>query len=172
MAFDPSGHELYHLSQSAEVTKWNLEGAPTVGQREYGGLRQAWTMGTTPLTAASFQDTVRADGMVLVDWWASWCVPCRAFSPVFEAASEEHPDVVFATVDTEAEEALSAAAGIRSIPTLMAFRDGVLVYSQPGTLSADMLERLIAGIQSLDMDVVREQLAAQESGGAENPREV
>jgi thioredoxin 1 len=118
-------------------------------------------MASTAVTAASFQDTVRAEGIVLVDWWAGWCAPCRAFSPVFEAASQTHPDVVFAKVDTEAEEELSRAAGIRAIPTLMAFRDGVLVYSEAGTLSADMLDRLIAGVRSLDMDAVREQLAAQ-----------
>jgi thioredoxin 1 len=119
-------------------------------------------MSATALTAATFQDTVRADGIVLVDFWAAWCGPCRMFAPVFEAASEEHPDIVFGKVDTEAEQALSAAAGIRSIPTLMAFRDGILVFSQPGALPAPALEQLIAGVRSLDMDAVRAQLAEQD----------
>jgi thioredoxin 1 len=119
-------------------------------------------MTTTALTAEAFQDTVGADGIVLVDWWAAWCGPCRAFAPVFEAASEQHPDITFATVDTEAEQALSAAADIRSIPTLMAFQDGVLVFSQPGALPAQSLEQLIAGVRSLDMAEVRTQLAAQQ----------
>ena len=119
-------------------------------------------MTTTALTAEAFQDTVRADGIVLVDWWAAWCWPCRAFAPVFEAASEQYPDITFATIDTEAEQALSAAADIRSIPTLMAFRDGVLVFSQPGALPAQSLEQLIAGVRSLDMAEVRTQLAAQQ----------
>jgi len=123
-------------------------------------------MSSTALTADTFAETIRADGIVLVDWWAAWCGPCRAFAPVFEAASEQHRDIVFAKVDTEAEDALSAAAGIRSIPTLMAFRDGVLVFSNPGSLPAEALEKVIAAVRSLDMDAVREQLATQESGTA------
>jgi thioredoxin 1 len=115
-------------------------------------------MATVNLTEGAFEATVRAEGIVLVDWWASWCGPCRMFAPVFEAASEQHPDVVFAKVDTEKEQGLAAAAGIRSIPTLMAFRDGVLVFSQPGALPAAALEQVIAAVRDLDMDEVHRQL--------------
>ena len=89
-------------------------------------------MATVTLTSATFESAVAANGIVLVDWWAAWCGPCRAFAPVFEAASEIHPDITFAKVDTEAERDLASAAGIMSIPTPMAFRDGILVFSQPG----------------------------------------
>jgi thioredoxin 1 len=117
-------------------------------------------MGTITLSEHSFESTVASNDIMLVDWWASWCGPCRRFGPVFEAAADEHPDIVFAKVDTEAERGLARAAGIRSIPTLMAFRDGVLVYSQPGALPAAALEQVISKVRALDMDAVRAQLAA------------
>ena len=112
-------------------------------------------MATIALTEQTIDAAIEADGITLVDWWASWCGPCRAFAPVFEAASERHPDVVFAKIDTEAEPQLSANAQITSIPTLMIFRDGILVYSRPGALPAQALEQLIEGAKALDMDEVR-----------------
>jgi len=115
------------------------------------------------LTADTFQDVVTAPGIVLVDFWAARCGPCRMFAPVFEAAAQKHSDIVFGKVDTEAEGELAAAAGIRSIPTLMAFRDGVLVFSQPGALPAEALEELIAAVRGLDMDAVQAELAEQRS---------
>ncbi|WP_296604822.1 thioredoxin [Nocardioides sp.] len=121
-------------------------------------------MTTTALTAAAFEDTVTGNDIVLVDFWASWCGPCRQFGPIFEAASEQHPDIVFGKVDTEAERELAAAAQITSIPTLMAFREGVLVFAQPGALPAPALEQVITAVRDLDMDDVRAQLAAQQQG--------
>lgn len=118
-------------------------------------------MATISLTESDFDDTVTGNDIVLVDWWASWCGPCRMFGPVFEAASEQHPDIVFAKVDTEAERSLSGAAGIMSIPTLMAFREGVLVFSQPGALPGPALEELIGKVRDLDMEKVHAAVAAQ-----------
>jgi len=120
-------------------------------------------MASTTLTAENFEKTVLDEGTVLVDFWAEWCGPCKRFGPVFEEASAKHPDIVFGKVDTEAEQALAMAANITSIPTLMAFRDGILVFAQPGALSAPMLEQVIEGVKGLDMDTVRADLEAQKA---------
>ena len=121
-------------------------------------------MATVALTAETFAPTITKDGIVLVDWWATWCGPCRSFAPVFDAASETHPDIVFGKVDTEGEQALAQAVGIMSIPTLMAFRDGILVFSQPGALPAHVLEDLIEQVRALDMDAARAELDPATSG--------
>jgi thioredoxin 1 len=120
-------------------------------------------MSTLALTEENFEQTVTGSGITLVDWWASWCGPCRAFGPVFEAASEKHEDITFGKIDTEDQQGLAAAAQITSIPTLMAFRDGVLVFSKPGALPATSLEKLIDAVRDLDMEQVRNDIAEQQT---------
>jgi thioredoxin len=120
-------------------------------------VRQEIGMDAVRLSASDFAETVDADGIVLVDFRASWYGPSRRFAPVFEAAARRHPDLVFAIVDTEAERELAAAVGVRAVPTLMVYRDGVLVFAEHGALPADSMELLIATIRQLDMTAVREQ---------------
>ncbi len=119
-------------------------------------------MATINATGEAFEKLVLGSPILFVDFWAEWCGPCKMFGPVFEAASEKHPDVIFAKVDTEAERELAGAAGITSIPTLMAFRDGILLFRQPGALPAPSLEELITAIKSTDMEEIKKEIAAQE----------
>jgi thioredoxin 1 len=122
-------------------------------------------MPTTEITKETFNDTINNNDIVLVDWWAEWCGPCRSFAPVFEEASGKHPDIVFGKVDTETQPELSAMARITSIPTIMAFREGILIFSQPGALPASSLEELIGKVRELDMEQVHAALAAEDQPG-------
>ena len=120
-------------------------------------------MATIDLTTTSFNSAVEDSDILFVDFWAAWCGPCRAFAPTFQSASEAHPDIVFGKVDTEAEQQLSAAARITSIPTLMVFRDQILVFSQPGALNPPQLDQVITAVKGLDMDEVRKSIAEAEA---------
>ncbi|MEY4034971.1 MAG: thioredoxin [Actinomycetota bacterium] len=120
-------------------------------------------MATINVGEKEFESLITESPIVFVDFWAEWCGPCKMFGPVFEAASEKHPDVVFAKVDTEAEQSLAGAAGITSIPTLMAFRDGILLFRQPGALPAPSLEELIGAIKAADMEEIKKEVTTQEA---------
>ncbi|TMC29504.1 MAG: thioredoxin [Chloroflexi bacterium] len=122
-------------------------------------------MAARALTTEEFKDTVEKGGIVFIDWWAEWCGPCRAFAPVYDKVSEENPDVTFAKIDTDKEQQLAQAFGIRSIPTLMIFRDGVPLFAQPGALSREDLEDLLRKVRALDMDEVRRVLGERQQAG-------
>jgi thioredoxin 1 len=127
-------------------------------------------MATVEVTEKNFEETIEK-GLVLIDWWAEWCGPCRRFAPIYEEASGRHPDVVFGKVDTEAQPNLAGEFGIRSIPTIMAFREGILLFAQPGSLPGEVLDELIGKLREVDMDEVRRRVAeAQEAAAAQGQK--
>jgi thioredoxin 1 len=139
-------------------------GAAVEGCDTLGGIQiEESAMAAVNLTADTFGPTIEGDGIVFVDFWASWCGPCRMFAPVFEKAAVANPDIVFGKVDTEAEQQLAGGLGIRSIPTLMIFRDGILLFNQAGALPGHVLDELIGKVRALDMDEVRAQLASEDA---------
>ena len=123
-------------------------------------------MATVALNKDTFEDTVTENDIVLVDWWAEWCGPCKQFAPTYDASSEQHSDIVFGKIDTEAQQQLAGLFSITSIPTLVAFRQGIVVFAQPGALAAPQLEQVITAVKGLDMDEVRAELAKQEAAAA------
>ncbi len=128
-------------------------------------------MASIELTKENFGEHIVSDGITMVDFWAEWCGPCRQFGPIFEEASNRHPDIKFGKVDTEAEKELAGGAGISSIPTLMVFREGILLYNRPGALPPAALEELIAAVRDLDMDAIRAEIAAKQTGEVDSSKQ-